>query len=82
MLTLIQGVKSLPHNPDLNDLEKEVFENIVEKGENAGNQHFLRFLQPFLPFPIQISNFQSHLFCGLQMLLILTSPKFCYLVKS
>ena len=27
--------------PTLNDLEKEAFENIVVKGENAGKQHFL-----------------------------------------
>ena len=29
-------------------------ENIVGKGENAGNQHFLPFLQCFLPFPKRI----------------------------
>ena len=34
-------------------------ENTVEKGENAGNQHFLLFPQCFLPFP---KDFQSHLF--------------------
>ena len=27
------------------------FENIVGKGENAGNQHFLLFPQCFLPCP-------------------------------
>ena len=27
------------------------FENIVGKGENAGNQYFLLFQQRFLPFP-------------------------------
>ena len=26
---------------------KEVFESIVEKGENAGNQHFLKFSTMF-----------------------------------
>ena len=31
----------LPYNP----------KNIVGKGENAGNQHFLLFPQCFLPFP-------------------------------
>ena len=31
------------------------------KGENAGNQHFLLFPQCFLPFPEQVSIFQSHL---------------------
>ena len=33
------------------------FENIVGKGENAGNQHFLLFPQYFVPFPKQISFF-------------------------
>ena len=37
-------------------------ENIVGKGEDAGYQHFLLFPQCFLPFPKQISVFQSHLF--------------------
>ena len=31
------------------DPDIEVFENIVRKGENAGNQHFLRFPQYFQP---------------------------------
>ena len=30
------------------------FENIMGKGENAGNHHFLIFLQCFLPFPNQV----------------------------
>ena len=34
--------------------EKEGFENIVGKGENAGNQHFLLFQQCFLRCPGQI----------------------------
>ena len=29
---------------------EKLSENIVEKGENAGNQHFLLFPQCFLPF--------------------------------
>ena len=29
--------------PTFNDPSKKPFENIVEKGENAGNQHFLLF---------------------------------------
>ena len=45
-----------------NDLHKKAFENIVVKGENASNQHFLLFPQCFLPFPIQISIFQLHFF--------------------
>ena len=32
----------------LSILVKQPFENIVGKGENAGNQHFLLFLQCFL----------------------------------
>ena len=36
--------------PTFNDREKEAFENVVGKGENAGNQHFLPFPQCFLPF--------------------------------
>ena len=34
----------------LTTLKKKSFENIVGKGENAGNQHFLPFPQCFLPF--------------------------------
>ena len=46
------------------------------------NQHFLLFPQCFLLFTIQISKFQSRLFCRLHMLIILTSLKFCRSVKS
>ena len=34
----------------LTNLKKKAFENIVGKGENAGNQHFLLFPQLFLPY--------------------------------
>ena len=54
----------------------ELFENIVGKGKNAGNQHFLLFPQCFLPVPRQHSIFQSHLSCCLQMLSIWTCPNF------
>ena len=37
----------LPHNPDF--YWKKAFENIVEKGENAGKQHFLLLPQCFFP---------------------------------
>ena len=58
------------------------FENIVGKVEkNAGNQHFLLF-QYFRPFPTEISIFQSHSFCRLQMLSIWTSLKIWRLVTS
>ena len=33
--------------------EKQYFENIVGKGENAGYQHFLLFSQCFLPYKRQ-----------------------------
>ena len=39
----------------VNDFENKPFENIVGKGDNAGNQHCLLFPQRFLPFPKQIS---------------------------
>ena len=39
--------KSLPLNPDFKRPEQD--ENIVGKGENAGNQHFLLVPQCFLP---------------------------------
>ena len=57
------------------------FENTVGKGENTGNQHFLFFPQCFLPFQREISIFQSHLFCHLQVFSIWTRLKFCCLVK-
>ena len=43
-------------------------EDIVGKGENANNQHFLLFSQCFLPSTKQISNFLLLLFCCLHML--------------
>ena len=41
--------------------KKKTLENIVGKGENAGNQHFLLFPQCFLPFLKQSSVSESHL---------------------
>ena len=38
------------------------FKNIVDKGENADNQHFLLFLHCFSTLR-QVSAFESHLFC-------------------
>ena len=72
----------LPNNLDLTTLKKKALENIVGKGVNAGNQHFLLFPQCFLPFPKLISIFATQLFCRLQMLSIWTSQKICHLVKS
>ena len=48
------------------------FENAVGKGENAGNQHFLLFLQCFLPHHRQISSFEPDLNRHLQVLLTLS----------
>ena len=75
-------VNSATQSGLLTTLYKKPFENIVGKGENAGNQHFLLFPKCFLLFPKQISVFQSHLFCRLKMLSIWTSLSFCCLVKS
>ena len=52
------------------------FENIVGNEEITRNEWFLLFPQCFLYFPNQISVFESHLFCQLQMLWIWTSPDF------
>ena len=38
----------------LTTFEKMHFENIVAKGENADNQHFLLFPQCFLPYQREI----------------------------
>ena len=56
--------------PTVNDPEKEAFENIVGKGENAGNQHFLLFPLCFLPFLKQITISEPHLFRRLRFFLI------------
>ena len=66
----------------LTTLYKKPFQNIVGKRENAGDQRFLLFPQCFLPFPKQISTFDSHLNCSLQMLSIWIGLKFCRLVES
>ena len=44
-------------------LKKQAFENIVEKGENAGNQHFLLFPQSFLPVPKRILSYIFFVVC-------------------
>ena len=65
----------------LTTLRKKAFENILGKGENAGNQHFLLLPKCFLPFQKQISDFVSHLFCLLLVLSIWTGLKFCRLER-
>ena len=63
--------------------KKKPFENIVRKGENAGNQHFLIFPQCFFATnPKKKFCFKLHLFCRLQVLSIWTSLKICRLVKE
>ena len=67
-------------------VEKRPFENIVGKGENAGNQHFLLFPQ-FFPTIFSIISSQKSssgplLFCRLQILPNWTGQKFRYLVNS
>ena len=59
-------------------LKKTSFENIVGKGENAGNL----FPQCFPPFRKSISIFQLNLFCHLLMLEVWTSLKTCLLLIS
>ena len=40
---------------------KKLSENIVEKVEYAGNQHFRHLQHCFLPFQRQVLSFESHL---------------------
>ena len=51
---------------------EEAFENILGKGEIAGNQYFLLFPKCYLSFQKQISISKLHLFYCLQKLLIWT----------
>ena len=44
----------------LTTLSKEVFENILGKGENAGNQHFLLFPKCFLAYQRHESPFKQN----------------------
>ena len=64
-------------SPHLISLKWIPFENIVEKGQNAGNQHFFLFPQYFLPCQRQIQSFQPNLNCCLQILSIWEIPQFC-----
>ena len=52
----------------LTTLRIKLFENIVGKVENAGDQYFLLFQQSFLPFQRQLKTFYKHFICFLQML--------------
>ena len=62
-------LKSLPHIPEiLQPFRKRPFQNILGKGENADNQHFLLLPKCFLPFLKQNSNIDTHLLCRLYVL--------------
>ena len=52
-------------------------ENVVGKGEKAGDWHFLLFLQCFLPSP-----FEPQWNCRLQMVSVWKRLNFCRLVKG
>ena len=65
----------------LTSLKGKAYENIMGKGENADNQHFLLFLQCFQPSSRLSSTFDKYLFCCVQMLSILIGLKFCLCVK-
>ena len=53
--TTLNTIQSI--NQPMKTQRKEAFENILRKGENADNHHFLLFPNCFLPFPKQTSNF-------------------------
>ena len=79
MLEKLLGIMELHFTKQsrlLTTQRKQSFENIVEKGENAGNQHFLFFPQCFLLYLKQISTFDSHSNWHLHKLPIWTGPKF------
>ena len=69
--------------PTVNDPKEEGFEKTLwGKRENAGNQHFIFFPLCYLRFPRQISIYESHLFCRLQILSIWTRSKILSLGKE
>ena len=63
-------------------LKKKPFENIVGKGENAGNQHFLLFLQCFLPIPKTIFVFKLNFILSSANAFNLEQSKICRLGKE
>ena len=64
----------------LTNLKKKAFENIVGKGENAGNQHFLLFPTTFST--LSKREIMSATFVICKMLSNWSSLKFCCLEKS
>ena len=60
----------------------KTFENIVGKGENAGNQHFLLFLQCFPPFLKEILIFSVIFILLSANTFNLDQSKICCFIKS
>ena len=60
---------------------RSLLKTLWEKKKMLVTSIFSFFPRWVLPFPIQISNFQLHLFCCLQMLSVWTSLKLCRLVE-
>ena len=63
-----------------NNLKKRTLENIMGKGENAGNQ-YSPFPTIFSALPETSFKVLATLSCHLQMLSLRTSLKFCRLLK-
>ena len=75
-LHLSKGALTLYHTiPTFNDPEKKAFWNHCMKRRKCLVPAFSSFPRMFSTFPKQISFFQSHLFCCLQMLSIWMCPK-------
>ena len=63
-------------------LSKKAIENILGKGENAGNQHFLLFAKCCLPFLLQVPILNHVEYIVYSMLSVWATLKFftrCYL---
>ena len=63
-------------------MTKKALENIVGKGSNTGNHNFLLCLQCFPAYKKKRTDFESHLFCRLQILSTWTSLKFGNVLNS
>ena len=82
-LKLHQLYYPLPDNPDFQrPLAKYLFEKIVWKEENAGDQHVILVQQCFLSLQEQISIYESDLFFRGLMLSIWINLKFCLLLMG
>ena len=58
-------------------MRKEVFENILGKGENAGDQHFLLFLKMFSTIPEKFQFFSRINVIPCKCFEIRSGLKFC-----